>query len=194
MQHQVLLERHLARTAPPPRAAKRLSRWVGAETSRARRFATEETRGAHKQPRGSRGGRRPRKPTSEFGDGGRLWSPGRPGGSWATPDEVLDILDHLALDTGPHLISGNNIRAARFVERGSRTPILFGTLQCRECSAQFADPTGRLSRQHVLDAAVHQAGPDLRLIARFNGGLDGYLHALRRRHPTRWTWAATPTT
>lgn len=130
---------------------------------------------------------------SEFGNGGRLWSPGRPGGSWATPDEVLDIVDHLALDTGPHLISGNNIRVARFVERDSGTPILFGTLQCRECSARFADPTGRLSRQHVLDAAVHQAGPNLRVIAQFNGGLDGYLPALRRRHPARWTWTATPT-
>jgi hypothetical protein len=40
----------------------------------------------------------------EFANDGRRWSSGRPG-ERASADEVLDIVAHLGLDTGPHLIS-----------------------------------------------------------------------------------------
>lgn len=128
---------------------------------------------------------------TEFANDGRLWSPGLPG-VCASPDQVLDILAHLDLDTGPHVITNEYISVAPFVERGSNSPILFGHLQCRECGARFGERGTRLGKQAALDAAVHQAGDELAVIAQFNGGLDGYLRALARRAPTRWSWTSLP--
>lgn len=124
----------------------------------------------------------------EFGNGGRLWSPGREGVVWASPDEVLEVLSHLKLDTGPHIMTGDNVYP-RF-QQGSNKPILFGYYQCRECGATFGDPTISLDEQTpaIHAAAIHQAGDDLVTIAQFNGGnLNECLYALSRRSPQRWT-------
>lgn len=129
----------------------------------------------------------------EFGNGGRLWKPGMEGSRWASPDEVLEILAHLNLDTGPHIITTDNIHPR--YEHGTGRPILFGYFQCQECGAAFGDPTIRLDWQKPAAhaAAVHQAGDDLVTIARFNGGdLDGYLHAMARRSPQRWASWSSP--
>lgn len=129
---------------------------------------------------------------SEFGNGGRLWSPRLPvGAAWATPDEVLEILAHLGVDAGPHVMTSDNVKRARIVEIGSDTPIAFGYLQCGECGAMFGEPQTRVSEQTFIEAALHQAGDDLAVVAQFNGGLlSGYLPALKRRAPTRWSWTS----
>lgn len=99
---------------------------------------------------------------------------------------MLEILAHLDLDTGPHIVTTDNVHDR--VERES-TPVPFGYFQCQECGARFGDPTIRLDRQIAAAhaAAVHQAGDDLVTVAQFNGGdLDGYVWAMARRSPERW--------
>lgn len=125
----------------------------------------------------------------EFGNGGRLWSPGLEGIAWANPNEVLEILAHLKLDTGPHVMTGDNVY--RDLDPGSNKPMHFGYYQCRECGARFGDPTISLDEQEpaVHAAAIHQAGDELVTITQFNGGdLNKYLYALSRRSPERWAW------
>lgn len=115
----------------------------------------------------------------EFNNGGGIWQPGNPG-VLATADEVLDILDHLHLDSSDHLIVGAFNRD------------LIGHVVCSGCGKTFGRPKAKLKKAHVYAAAIHQAGDALRVIANFNGGLDGYLHALRRRNPNRWKWFGIP--
>lgn len=118
----------------------------------------------------------------EFANDGRLWAPGRPG-TLASPDQVLDIVAHLALDTGPHLISSEHVTASPLARN-----LYLGYFHCQACGQRFGRPNTQVTKEGCLDAVVHQAGAHLRLIAEFNGGLDGYAHALRRRSPNRWKW------
>ncbi|EHB48781.1 hypothetical protein MycrhDRAFT_5622 [Mycolicibacterium rhodesiae JS60] len=128
---------------------------------------------------------------SEFANDGALWKRDLPG--WrADADEVLEMLSHLGIDSSRHLITSQAVKRAPFVEAGSRRPVLFGWFQCRECGATFGAADKRVDKQIVLQAAVHQAGDDLPVVAQFNGGLDGYLHAMLRRSPERWTWVDLP--
>ncbi|WP_234790996.1 hypothetical protein [Mycolicibacterium wolinskyi] len=129
---------------------------------------------------------------SEFANDGGLYKRGQPEVR-AMPDEILEILAHLGIDTGPHIITNKNIRIAPFVEASApKNPILLGQFECQECGAQFGGSKQRVEKQTVLDAAVHQAGQELRVVAQFSWGLDGYLHAMLRRSPDRWKWAAVP--
>lgn len=128
---------------------------------------------------------------SEFANDGALWTRGQPGRR-ASPDEVLEMLSHLGIDSGRHVITSQSVKRARFVEAGSSKPVLFGCFQCRECGATFGAADERVDKEVVLQAAVHQAGDDLPVVAQFNGGIDGYLHAMLRRSPERWTWVNLP--
>lgn len=129
---------------------------------------------------------------SEYSNDGALWKPGLPG--WhASADEVLEILVDVGLDTGMHTITNEHLKRAPFVDVDApKTPVVFGPFVCQECGAQFGTASERLSKQNILDAAVHQAGDRLPVIAEFNGGLNGYVHAMRRRSPDRWMWLTLP--
>lgn len=115
----------------------------------------------------------------EFGRAGGIWKPGE-SEVRASADEVLDVLDHLQLDTGEHVIVG------AFNES------MNGNLVCGGCGQEFGHPRSKLKKAAVLDAAVHQAGPELAIVAEFNDGIGPFLHALSRRSPDRWSWMALP--
>ncbi len=111
----------------------------------------------------------------EFGRAGGIWKPGVPGVD-ATADEVLDILAHLQIDEGDHAIINDTDSAGK------------GALHCTGCSRVFGTPRSKLSKADRLAAALHQTGENLETVAQFNGGLGPFIHALIRRHPTRWRW------
>ncbi|MGC7299713.1 hypothetical protein RA988_24740, partial [Mycobacteroides abscessus subsp. massiliense] len=87
---------------------------------------------------------------------------------------------HLQLDTGEHVIVG------------AFNASMTGNLVCGGCGQEFGRPRSKLKKAAVLDAAVHQAGAELAVIAEFNGGIGPFLRALSRRTPARWSWMALP--
>ncbi|MFA4085189.1 NAD(+)--rifampin ADP-ribosyltransferase [Mycobacteroides salmoniphilum] len=115
----------------------------------------------------------------EFSRTGRLWRPGEPE-VLASADEVLDLLDHLQLDTGEHVIVG------------SFNQSMTGNLSCGACAEVFGHPRTKLKKADVLAASIHQAGTELAVIAEANDGIGPFLHALTRRNPDRWNWMARP--
>lgn len=115
----------------------------------------------------------------EFDRTGGIWKPGRPE-VIATAAEVLGVLEHLPIDVSEHIIVGGFNQS------------LNGNLGCGGCGRQFGHRRSKLKRADVVAAAVHQAGPELEIIAEFNGGIGPFLRELTRRAPHRWSWMALP--
>lgn len=120
---------------------------------------------------------------SEFGNGGGLYKPGRPG-TKANPLEVIEILSHLDLDSGPHIINSARLRDSPF-----QSIALVGQLECSECGALFGGPNDPVKVGTVFTAAIHQIGLEIGPITRFSRWpFPSFMQAFGRRHPARWTW------
>ncbi|MBN7314137.1 hypothetical protein [Mycobacteroides abscessus] len=118
---------------------------------------------------------------SEFGPRGTLRDltvPQLPGieDTPATAEQVLDILGHVPIDRGPHVIAA--------VDDMRRAP-----LHCTFCGIEFGE-AGMISMQEQFEACLHQTGDELIDICQFNCNqtLEPFVEALRRRNPGRWEW------
>ncbi len=115
----------------------------------------------------------------EFGSGGAILAPkkwlgdeNRP----ASPAQVLRAFAHLHLDESLHVIVASKTSTGT-------------TLRCGHCGQQFGE-NGRATGLDYAAACLHQAGPELIVIAKYNTGavLGPLIEQLALRAPQRWEW------
>ncbi|MGL5444354.1 hypothetical protein [Mycobacteroides stephanolepidis] len=118
---------------------------------------------------------------SEYGPYGTLRDPTVPElpgveGTPASAEQVLEILSHVPIDRGPHVLAA--------VDDTRRAP-----LRCTFCGTEFGE-AGLMSLQEQLEACLHQTGKELVDICQFNCDqtLEPFVDVLRRRNPRRWEW------
>ncbi|RIT36753.1 hypothetical protein D2E76_15960 [Mycobacteroides abscessus] len=116
--------------------------------------------------------------TDEFGSGGTILAPNPPRRP-ASAEYVLQVFEHLGIDTGPHVI-----------ERRDHPLTGRPMLRCQHCGRQFGATTG-ININEWFSAVDHQAGPELRLIKDYNcdGTMRPFVEVLGGRAPHRWEWS-----